>query len=406
MGDTTNIGTVNVVITEANDDPVANNDTGGVFEGNSVTINLTNNDQDIDGTIDDSTIDVTTDPTYGTLVDNDDGTVTYTHDGTENFSDTFQYQVQDDDGAWSNSATVTITITEVNDAPVANDDSASDVAFAGTVTIDLDDNDTDVDNSIDVTSIVITTDPTYGKVVDNGDGTVDYTHNGYTAYSDSFQYTIDDELGATSNTATVTVSINEPGGGHGTEEFIEDGSYGQWCGGGALVHYKDYGSLTFDECQAQANATGTQWYVGSNTALGNNHGWIGDHDETQATISTSSWGTEAVVDRNLLYPCVLAKVDHYSEPDENPTAEYYTDDQGRDWTYWQLANEKMSQALAFADDRDARIINPNSVGLTGQAGGTPTHWCWAAAMFNSTGGMNGDTPGPFVIGYYEPHYGS
>ena len=59
------------------------------------------------------------------MTDNGDGTVDYVPDANFFGTDTFTYTVQDDDGAISNIATVTVTVTAVNDAPVANDDAAS-----------------------------------------------------------------------------------------------------------------------------------------------------------------------------------------------------------------------------------------------------------------------------------------
>ena len=53
-----------------------------------------------------------------------DGTFEYIHDGTENFTDSFTYTADDGDGP-SPPATVNITITPVNDAPVAVDDSGT-----------------------------------------------------------------------------------------------------------------------------------------------------------------------------------------------------------------------------------------------------------------------------------------
>ena len=41
----------------------------------------------------------------------------YTHDGSETTSDSFTYTIDDLSGATSNTATVDITVTPVNDAP-------------------------------------------------------------------------------------------------------------------------------------------------------------------------------------------------------------------------------------------------------------------------------------------------
>ena len=66
------------------------------------------------------------DPANGTAVDNGDGTITYTPDANWFGTDTFTYQVCDNGTpSLCDTATVTITVNPVNDAPVAVDDSTS-----------------------------------------------------------------------------------------------------------------------------------------------------------------------------------------------------------------------------------------------------------------------------------------
>ena len=132
-----------------NDDPVANDDAETVDEGGAVVIDLIANDTD-DGVIDGSIVEIGTDPDHGSLVDNDDGTVTYTHDGSETVGDSFTYRVQDAESAWSNYATVTITVTPANDAPtisdVANQSTDEDTAKPIAFTI------TDIDSTLNCSS--------------------------------------------------------------------------------------------------------------------------------------------------------------------------------------------------------------------------------------------------------------
>jgi hypothetical protein len=140
------------------------------------------------------------------LVANPNGTVTYTHDGSETTSDSFTYTIEDLSGAGSNTATVSVTITPQNDTPVANNDSGS-VNEGGNVILNLAANDSDADDGLDLTSIAIVAGPANGSLLDNGDGTVTYTHNGGETTSDSFTYTIEDQSSATSNTATVSITV-------------------------------------------------------------------------------------------------------------------------------------------------------------------------------------------------------
>jgi len=119
--------TVTITIEPVNDDPVAGNDTDSVAEGGTLNVaapGLLNNDTDVDG--DTLTVNSTpeTFPSNGTLTLNTNGSYIYTHDGGETTSDSFVYRVSDGNGGTA-TATVNITITPVNDAPVAVDDTGS-----------------------------------------------------------------------------------------------------------------------------------------------------------------------------------------------------------------------------------------------------------------------------------------
>jgi hypothetical protein len=93
-----------------------------------------------------------------------------------------------------------------NQAPTANNDSATTSVNSQT-SINVVANDNDPDGTIDPATVVVTSGPTNGTAVPNGNGTVAYTpFTGYTG-QDTFKYTVDDNLGATSNEATVMVTI-------------------------------------------------------------------------------------------------------------------------------------------------------------------------------------------------------
>ena len=89
-------------------------------------------------------------------------------------------------------------------------------------------NDTDYEDKLDLTSIVITSGPANGSVLVHADGTVTYTPNNDFNGADSFTYTISDGNGGT-DTATVTITINGTEdapviGGTSTGSVTEDGS--------------------------------------------------------------------------------------------------------------------------------------------------------------------------------------
>jgi serine-aspartate repeat-containing protein C/D/E len=96
--------------------------------------------------------------------------------------------------------------TSVNAPPVAVNDTAS-TAVDIPVLINVSANDTDSDGWLNLSSINITVPPQHGNVTVYSNGTVLYTPDpGYTG-NDSFEYTIKDNENATSNTATVNITI-------------------------------------------------------------------------------------------------------------------------------------------------------------------------------------------------------
>ncbi|MCR6653487.1 MAG: tandem-95 repeat protein [Cellvibrionaceae bacterium] len=206
-GGTSNPATVTVTVNSVNDAPVANADTAIVAEDTAHTINVLGNDSDIDGTLVLASVEVVTTAQSGTTqVNPATGAIVYTPGENFSGSDSFTYRVQDNQGAWSNVATVTITVQAVNDEPLANPDSIT-TAEDTEVTIDVLANDSDVDGTLDSASLILTQ-PANGVVVDNGDGTVSYTPAANFFGSDSFTYTVADNEGGVSNTATVTITVD------------------------------------------------------------------------------------------------------------------------------------------------------------------------------------------------------
>ncbi len=193
-------------IVNINDNPLANADAINVDEGGSVITDLSANDTDVDNAIDLNSIVIINPPANGSVVINGDGTVTYIHDGSETLSDSFSYIISDISGAISNTATVNISINPVNDNPVATDDETT-LDEDSEIVIDLLSNDLDIDNAVDLNSIMIVDGPVNGNVTVNGDGTVSYVHTKRGTTSDSFSYTVADISGAVSNVVTVNINV-------------------------------------------------------------------------------------------------------------------------------------------------------------------------------------------------------
>lgn len=198
---------VTVTVTSVNDVPVANADTAVLAEDVAHTINVLGNDQDIDGVLVPASVEIVTAAQNGTTsVNTATGAIVYTPGENFNGSDSFSYRVRDDQGGWSAPATVTITVEDVNDQPLANNDTVTTDEDTA-VTIDLLANDSDVDGTLDPASLVLSQ-PASGSVTDNGDGTVRYQPEANFFGVDSFTYTVADDDGGISNSAVVTITID------------------------------------------------------------------------------------------------------------------------------------------------------------------------------------------------------
>ncbi len=97
--------------------------------------------------------------------------------------------------------------TPQNEAPQAVDDTAS-VNINSNVLINVAKNDNDSDGSLDLSTVEIVTAATQGKTdIDSVTGEVNYTPNTDYEGEDQFTYTIKDNEGLVSNTATVTIEV-------------------------------------------------------------------------------------------------------------------------------------------------------------------------------------------------------
>jgi VCBS repeat-containing protein len=210
-----------ITITPVNDnDPVAVDDAIVVDEGATITTlvggaaSVLANDSDADLPNDTLTITVGTGPSHGSLTLNADGTFSYTHDGTENFADSFTYVVGDADGGVTDTGTVNITINPVNDndpvavndAIVVNQGATITNLVGGATSVLTNDSDTDLPN--DALSVTLGSGPSSGSLTLNADGTFSYTHDGSANLSDSFTYSITDADGGVTDTGTVNITVN------------------------------------------------------------------------------------------------------------------------------------------------------------------------------------------------------
>ena len=200
----TDIGTVTVTITPANDPPVADNDSATINEDAPATsVAVLTGDVDVDGDL--LEITVKTNGTKGTVVITGGGTgLTYEPDPNVNGADSFTYTIADPTGA-SDTATVTMTITPVNDAPVADNETLTVLEDATATAVAVLSGDTDVEG--DPLLVSAKTNGTKGVVTITGGGSgLTYDPNPNATGADIFTYTVSDGNGGT-DIGTVTVTI-------------------------------------------------------------------------------------------------------------------------------------------------------------------------------------------------------
>ena len=220
-GGLSNTATITI---DVNAQPVAVDDTTLTQINTPITLNVTANDTDADGTINTATVDL--DPAtagqqnsftvagQGTFADDGAGNVTFTPEPTFTGLSSATYTVNDNDGGLSNTATITIT---VNAQPVAVDDSTL-TQIDVPVTLSVIANDTDADGTIDPATVDL--DPAtagqqnsftvagQGTFSDDGAGNVTFTPvAGFTGMPTA-TYTVNDNDGGLSNTATITITVN------------------------------------------------------------------------------------------------------------------------------------------------------------------------------------------------------
>ena len=212
-----------VTVTPVNDAPVISDIADQTISEDSNTGAVTFTIYDVDNNADTLTIDATT--ANDTIIPKDnivfggsgtDRTVTITPvtnkntwNKTSSIHDPVGLTITVSDGALTDSDTLNITVTPVNDAPVAVADSTS-VNEDNPVTISARSNDSDVDIANEGDSIIISSyaNVDHGTVVIAGDGsTLTFTPELNWTGVEVLSYTIKDSHDATAS-ANITVTVN------------------------------------------------------------------------------------------------------------------------------------------------------------------------------------------------------
>ncbi|HAS6987824.1 TPA: tandem-95 repeat protein, partial [Vibrio parahaemolyticus] len=175
-------------------------DSSNVVEDTPTIIKVLGNDT-FEGDDKVVSLDANNGPANGTVSVNPDGSVTYTPNDNYVGKDTFTYIVTS--GGVSESTTVEVNVTPVNDAPVAKDDIATTQEDTA-VTIDVLPNDTDVDG--DKLSIQSASVPEAQGKVEIVDGKLVFTPAENFNGDAEITYTVTD--GELTDEAKVTVTVN------------------------------------------------------------------------------------------------------------------------------------------------------------------------------------------------------
>lgn len=198
--------TVTIDVEEMNDPPTANDDAYTTQEDIPLAIaapGVLGNDTDPEGNP--LTTALTAGPAHGTLALHADGSFNYTPNTGYHGADTFKYRANDG-GADSNVATVSLTITNVNDIPkpigdsyTTPEDTTLTVAAPGVLG-----NDSDPDG--DAMTAVLGTGPTHGTLELHADGSFTYTPVPHYYGPDGFTYKANDGT-ADSEPASVIITV-------------------------------------------------------------------------------------------------------------------------------------------------------------------------------------------------------
>ncbi len=200
-----NVATVTLTIRCLNDAPDATNDAATVAEDSiSTSVDVLANDTDLES--DTLSVAVVDDPMYGAVVNH--GThIAYSPDPNFNGTDVFAYQVSDRNGGLD-TAQIVVTVTSVNDTPLAFDDfygALQDTPLSESAPGVLG-NDTEVD-AFDSLFAELVSGPASGSLTLNLDGSFDYRPAANFSGTDSFTYRARDAWWTEGNVATVSIDV-------------------------------------------------------------------------------------------------------------------------------------------------------------------------------------------------------
>lgn len=230
-----NVAVITVMVNWVNSAPFAVDDVINTNEDSPVSFNIVANDYDLDGTVSVTSVDLDlkTAGRQTTYTVSGEGTYTADNSGNITFTPVLNfnglctpkgYTISDNLGAVSDSALILITVASVNDAPVAQTDLISSPSNTNVV-FSIISNDTDVDGTIDPASVDLN--PSFAGIQKtytvSGQGTYTVDNSGIVTFvpvlafvgpvtATPVNYTVNDNSGATSNSASITITLADPSG--------------------------------------------------------------------------------------------------------------------------------------------------------------------------------------------------
>ncbi|MEM8679076.1 MAG: Ig-like domain-containing protein, partial [Planctomycetota bacterium] len=189
-GELNDTGVLSLSLVGQNDTPLAIDDQITLTEDGIGLLDVLANDEDVDASAV-LHITMTTPPLHGSvmLVANQ---IEYLPEPDFFGTDAYGYVIEDEFGA-SSSAVVQVTVTEINDAPIAMLDEITTTADTEvTISVLANDLPGPANEAMQTLTVIATADPLQGTVTLNSDGTLTYTPSvGFTG-QDSFTYTVED----------------------------------------------------------------------------------------------------------------------------------------------------------------------------------------------------------------------
>ena len=201
-------GEVRLTITAVNDAPVANPDTVDISANEVAIITPIDNDTDVEGAVllicEENAL---TQPARGVAYRESDTLVSYQPSDNETYTDTFTYQLCEEDGSEEVTGTITVNVTKHTLAPVATDD---EYRAQGNQTLNLEvlANDSDADSEFGICTENGFTRPAHGTLT-LADEVFVYTPETDYVGTDEFTYTLCD-LDGNRATARVILTLLEP----------------------------------------------------------------------------------------------------------------------------------------------------------------------------------------------------